>query len=133
MISICAPMGSGKTYQVREFLKQFPQGTTVLWITCRVGMAKYISEIFPKFSVYLDINNQNLQIQEFESLHKLSKRYKVVIMNEIRSSLKSATCFETNVKHIVANMEQLETLCTNAERVVCMDADLNLDECANQF
>lgn len=133
VISISAPMGSGKTYQIREFLKQFPQGTRVLFVTCRVGMAKAISGLFPEYSVYLDKNNQDYQIQEYESMHKVSKTYDIIVLDEIRSTLNSASCVETNGNNIMTNMERLEDLCTSAKHVICCDADLKLDGCVDEF
>lgn len=133
VISISAPMGSGKTYQIREFLKQFPQGTRVLFVTCRVGMANAISGLFPEYSVYLDKNNQDFQIQEYESMHKVSKTYDIIVLDEIRSTLNSASCVETNGNNGMTNMERLEDLCTSAKHVICCDADLKLDGCVDEF
>ncbi|CAM9191751.1 unnamed protein product, partial [Ectocarpus sp. 13 AM-2016] len=124
VISISAPMGSGKTYQIREFLEQFPQGTRVLFVTCRVGMAKSISGLFPEYSVYLEKNNRDWQIQEYESLHKVSKTYDIIVLDGIRSTLNSATCVKTNGNSTMTNMERLGDLCVNAKHVICCDADL---------
>lgn len=133
VISISAPMGSGKTYQIREFLKQFSQCTRVIFVTCRVGMAKSLSGLFPVYSVYLDKNNQDWQIQEYESLYKVSKTYDIIVLDEIRSTLNSATCVKTNGNNIMTNMERLEDLCVNAKHVICCDADLKLDGCVDEF
>lgn len=133
VISISAPMGTGKTYQIKNYLKQFPTDTKVLFITCRKGMAKSIGGRFEGFEVYIDKTNQPLQVQEYESLHRITTNYNIIIMDEIRSMLTSAACFETNGINLTTNMEKLQELCEVADHVICADADLHIDGCVQDF
>ena len=133
VISICAPMGTGKTFQIEQFLAQFPTGTRVLFLTCRKGMARSLSGRFKGYVVYTDKTNQDLQIVEFESLHRINTVYDVIVMDEIRSMLASAACFETNGLNLTTNMEKLQDLCEDAQHVICADADLHIDGCVKDF
>lgn len=90
VISICGSMGCGKTYQIMRFLERFPPGTRIIFFTCRKGMARSLAGRFEGFVMYLDETNQMLQIQEYESVHRLTTEYPIIIMDEIRSMLSSA-------------------------------------------
>lgn len=129
VISICGPMGCGKTYRIKEFIQLFPKGTRILFITCRKGMAASLSGRFEGFDVYTDKTNQTQQIQEYESLHRITTSYDIVILDEVRSMLASAACFETNGLNLTTNMEKLKDLCEDAQHVICADADLHIDGC----
>ena len=133
VISICAPMGTGKTFQINKFLMQFPKGTRVLFVTCRKGMAMSLGGRFEGFEVYIDKTNQVLQIQEYESLHRIHTAYDIIIMDEIRSMLTSAACFETNGLNLTTNMDKLRDLCEDAKHVICADADLHINGCVADF
>ena len=133
VISISGPMGCGKTHQIKNFLMQFPPGTRILFVTCRKGMARSTAGRFQGFVAYIDETNQELQVQEYESLHRINTHYDIVIMDEIRSMLTSAACFETNGLNITANMDKLRDLCADADHVICADADLHIDGCVKDF
>lgn len=129
VISICGPMGCGKTYRIKEFLQLFPNGTRILFVTCRKGMAASLSGRFEGFHVYLDATNQIQQIQEYESLHRITTSYDIVILDEIRSTMASAACFETNGLNLTPNLDKLRDLCEDAQHVICADADMHIDGC----
>ena len=133
IISISAGMGTGKTYQIeREIAEKDPQ--RVLIITCRRGMAATLTGRFSGFTNYQDSINEDRQIIEYESLHRLSwMKYSMIIIDEIRSTLSSAVCSETNNGHMQENMEKLQHLIYEADRVICADADLHIDGAVQCF
>lgn len=133
VISISAGMGTGKTYQIeRDIADKDPQ--RVLIITCRRGMAATLTGRFSGFTNYQDSINEDRQIIEYESLHRLSwMKYSMIIMDEIRSTLSSAVCSETNNGHMQENMEKLQHLIYEADRVICADADLHIDGAVQCF
>ncbi|CAM9116534.1 unnamed protein product [Ectocarpus sp. 8 AP-2014] len=133
VISISGPMGCGKTYQIKKYLDCFPPGTRILFLTCRKGMARSLGGRFQGFVVYLDKTNQSLQIQEYESINRITTEYRIIVIDEIRSMLASAACFETNGINLTVNMERLQDLCENADHVICADADLHIDGCVSDF
>lgn len=133
VISISGPMGCGKTYQIKKFLECFPPGTRILFLTCRKGMARSLTGRFQGFVVYLDKTNQTLQIQEYESINRITTDYPIIVIDELRSMLTSAACFETNGINLTANMERLQDLCQNADHVICADADLHIDGCVSDL
>lgn len=54
-------------------------------------------------------------------------------MDEIRSMLTSAACFETNGLNLTTNMDKLRDLCEDAKHVICADADLHIDGCVKDL
>ena len=92
-------------------------------------MAVSLSGRFEGFHVYLDETNQIQQIQEYESLHRITTSYDIVILDEIRSTMASAACFETNGLNLTPNLDKLRGLCEDAQHVICADADLHIDGC----
>ncbi|CAM9106876.1 unnamed protein product, partial [Ectocarpus sp. 13 AM-2016] len=57
----------------------------------------------------------------------------LIILDEIRSTLKSAVCRETNGGYMNENMDKLQELIYMADRVVCADADLHIDGAVETF
>ena len=134
VISISAPMGSGKTHQVELFIEKNYPNSSVLFITCRRGMARSLKGRLQFYHIYTDEINQPRQIHEYESLHKAERNlYDLVVIDEVRSMLSSAVCFETNKRNLVTNMETLQEICTNANQVICCDADLFVDGTVQDF
>eukprot|EP00903_Cladosiphon_okamuranus_P009446 g9005.t1 len=86
------------------------------------------------FTNYQDSINKDRQIIEYESLHRLSWiKYDMIIMDEIRSTLSSAVCSEANNGHMQENMEKLQHLTYEADRVICADSDLHIDGAVRCF
>jgi len=86
------------------------------------------------YHIYTDEINQQRQIHEYESLHKVQRTlYDLVVIDEVRSMLSSAVCFETNRHNLTSNMETLQEICTNANQVICCDADLFVDGSVQDF
>ena len=108
-MSCCAGMGTGKTHQIENDMDD-KKPKRVLVITCRQGMAATLTGRFSGFTSYLDAINEDHQIIEYESLHRLGHmKYDMIIMDEIRSTLNSAVCRTTNNGHMNENMEKLPT------------------------
>ncbi|CAM9364239.1 unnamed protein product, partial [Pylaiella littoralis] len=57
----------------------------------------------------------------------------MIVMDELRSMLSSAVCSETNNGHMQENMEKLQELIYQADRVICADADLHIDGAVQCF
>ena len=96
VISICAPMRSGETFQIERDTED-KDPPRVLVITRRRGMAATLTGRSSGFTNYQDAINMDRQIIEYESLHRLSwAKYDMIIMDKLRSTLNSAVCSETN-------------------------------------
>eukprot|EP00752_Nemacystus_decipiens_P017186 g15395.t1 len=133
VISISSPMRSGKTYQIERDVED-KKPPRVLLVTCRQGMATNLTGRFDGFTSYKEAINKDRQIIEYESLYRLSGiKYDMIIMDELRSTLNSAVCSETNNGHMQQNMEKLEELLYQADRVICADADLHIDGAVECF
>lgn len=134
VISVSAPMGSGKTYQIERFIEKNYPDANVLFVTCRRGMARSLKGRLQFYHIYTDDINQQRQIHEYESLHRAQRNfYDLVVIDEVRSMLSSAVCFETNKHNLTTNMETLQEICTNANQVICCDADLFVDGAVQDF
>jgi len=134
VISIDAPMGSGKTYQIEKFIEANYKDKNILFITCRRGMARSLKGRLDSYELYTDELNQRRQIQQYESLHKCKRNfYDLIVMDEIRSTLNSATCMETNKQNITTNMETLQEMFSYADQIICADADLSIDGTVSEF
>jgi len=134
VISISAPMGSGKTYQIEKFIEKNYKDKNILFITCRRGMARSLKGRLQFYELYTDKINQPRQLHQYESLHKVDRNfYDLVVIDEIRSTLNAAVCMETNRHNITTNMETLQEVCSYAEQVICADADLSIDGTVSEF
>lgn len=134
VISVSAPMGSGKTYQIEKFIQMNYPDANILFVTCRRGMARSLKGRLQFYHIYTDKINQQRQIHEYESLHKARRNfYNLVVIDEVRSMLSSAVCFETNKHNLTSNMETLQEICANATQVICCDADLFIDGAVQDF
>lgn len=134
VISISAPMGSGKTYQIEKFIEKNYKNKNILFITCRRGMARSLKGRLEFYETYTDQINQPRQLHQYESLHKVNRNfYDLIVIDEVRSMLNSAVCMETNRHNITTNMETLQEICSYAEQVICADADLSIDGTVSEF
>lgn len=134
VISISAPMGSGKTYQIEKFIEKNYKYKYILFVTCRRGMARSLKGRLNFYETYTDKVNQPRQLHQYESLHKVRRNfYDLIVIDEIRSMLNSAVCMETNRHNITTNMETLQEICTYADQVICADADLYIDGAVSEF
>ncbi|CAM9948759.1 unnamed protein product, partial [Ectocarpus fasciculatus] len=87
VVSINGGMGTGKTTQIIAD-KDHRKPKRALCITCRQGMATNMTGRFEGFTSYHDAINEDMQIIEYESLHRLNdQKYDMIILDEIRSTL----------------------------------------------
>lgn len=91
-MGIISPLGSGKTYQIRQYINKYYQNKKVLIMTGRVSLAQEFSRLFSDFEMYKDISgdiNSNKLIIQVDSLFKLItkngliKKYDLVILDEV--------------------------------------------------
>lgn len=130
---VCAPMGSGKTHAVGEFYKSFSWKPSVIYIVPRIAMGSAIQGRFVEFCVYTDKMDQKYQIIEYESLHRLMRAYDIVILDEIRSLVKSMVSTVTNKHHYLENLDLLKGLCRNSKHTILLDADIHFDGAVKTF
>lgn len=126
-INIVSGVGTGKTFREEEFIGE-NTGMSAIYITCRISMAKYIHGrmTYLGFGIYSEVTNDFRFVQEYESLYKVKQTVDVVVLDEIRSSLMSATTYETNRLNLCNDFRTLVTLCKESNNSL-MDADSNLD------
>lgn len=128
-----SPMGSGKTYRTKEFIDQLEGNPSVLWVTPRKAMAIFLKGLFPKFALYTETMNAHHQIVEYESLNKVSRTYDIIILDEIRSLIKSFVSVTTNRENLVDHMEFLVDLCRCSRHTLMLDADVRVDGAVHTF
>lgn len=140
IIRICGGMGSGKTYRVHEYMTNNPE-KSALYVTSRISMA---SDIYAHFKhlgfrayneeeVHQEINSFDRMICEYESLHRLRRTYDVVIIDETRAVMNSATVYTTNGANLIPNYDTLIHLSMECEKLIMMCADMNLDPAVDEF
>lgn len=132
-IVVKAPMGSGKTFRTREFIRSLGEDVSVAWITPRKAMAMKLKGDYPEFALYTEDMNHRLQIVEYESLHKLTRGYDIIILDEIRSLTKSFVSIKTNGPNLEENMGFLVDLCRGSRHTLMLDADVHVDGAVKTF
>ncbi|ANC96528.1 DNA replication origin-binding helicase [macacine betaherpesvirus 9] len=129
---IRAPMGSGKTSALIDFLNTIPDTESVLVISCRKTFAVELLNRFKKhnlndFYLYSDIKDRQIKkrklIIQVESLHRVSENYDVLILDEIMSIIKQFYS-KTMIKIKEVDFKFL-TLVKNSTQIVAMDATVN--------
>ncbi len=133
-IDIRAGMGTGKTYQYEKRL-EVKSDASVLGLSSRVSVAKTMVDRLKLFGfeIYLKTKNAHRWICEYESLNKLTKLPDIVTLDEFRSILKSATCYETNKSNLCAHFDTLVAICKRSKQTLIMCADTDLDGAADTF
>jgi hypothetical protein len=137
VVGICAPMGSGKSHQVRACLNELSLGKPqfkCLDVSSRrtqgAASRAAMNEYGYGFESYMDGNfdADRLTIQ-FESIHKVpvEQVFDLLILDEIRSILDCSTS-STNKDKWEANIAALRNLVLGSKRVVMCDADMLVDD-----
>lgn len=137
VVGICAPMGSGKSHQVRECIKMLSKRKPdfkCLDVSSRRTQGEAsrssMNEDGHGFVSYRDCDFEadRLTIQ-FESLFKLpvDQVYDLVIFDEIRSILDCATS-TTNQDNWESNITAFRNLMVSTKQIVLCDADMLLDD-----
>jgi hypothetical protein len=146
-ISVEAGMMMGKTEQTMKLVKQYVQrGMRVLFITQRISMASAIfqrllmegltvlkdGDTVPLFKVYNDskgpISTDHL-ICEYESIHRLTGHYDLVVMDEFRSLIETIQGATNGLKTLL-HWEKLKSLTLQSEKNLFLCADMSFDGAA---
>ena len=142
LVGVCAPMGSGKSHQVRAYLRQFAECNPMfkcLDVSSRRTQGSASRATMNAdghgFLSYKDgyVDADRLTIQ-FESLHKVPvyQEYDVLILDEIRSIMDCMTG-STNSKKCDANVAALINLVKSTKHIIMCDADLLIDSAVAVF
>lgn len=150
-INIIAGMNTGKTYRANQLVESLGEYLTtkkslnnpaksmpsrnlrVLIVTCRTSMASGLDFRFKGFDQYTDTIDSDRLIIEYESLHRTNRLYDVIIIDEVRSVLTSATTYATIRSNLARNMERLKKNMDHAQKVIFSDADSDLDGAVPYF
>ena len=133
---IKSPMGSGKTYQLREYIKMKGKNKKIIILTPRVTLAnEFMFKIFEGlgFKIYndktLDIINCEKLIIQVDSLHRMYKTgeniislFDWVILDELEMLFNRMT--EIEEKHSNECFIYLNTLLKSCSKVIALDGQL---------
>jgi len=129
IIAECSPMGTGKTYQVKEYIKK-ANPKRVLFMSPRIIFSRNIEGDFKEFDFknYKDggnLHNIDRLIMSVESIHKLEgvEPYNLLVIDEVETIL-SAFMSET-VKHSNKCVDIFEYIVKTSGKVLLMDAFLS--------
>lgn len=125
---IQASMGMGKSTQVKSYIDTAaPQ--SVLIVTCRQTLAEKFAVDFVDYTHYkkASISKQPFAICQYESLHKLSRTFDLVVLDEVRSLCACAASLTTNHGHLRDNADMFKMLVKQAKHVIALDADVDVD------
>jgi Origin of replication binding protein len=142
-----AGMKMGKTEQTMKLVKQYVQrGKRVLFITQRISMASAIfqrllmegltvledGETVPLFKDYNDLKGPitaNHMICEYESIHRLTCHYDLVVMDEFRSLIETIQGTTNGLKTLL-HWDKLKNLTLQSEKNLFLCADMSFDGAA---
>lgn len=88
---------------------------------------------FKGFDQYTDTIDSDRLIIEYESLHRTDRLYDIIIIDEVRSVLTSATTYATNRSSLARSMKRLKMNMAHAKKVILSDADSDLDGAVQYF
>ena len=153
---IKAPMGTGKTHQLTNFLlarkSQYAEDgvkVRVLMICPQRSFGMEQVQLISKMDGFVDVvfyDSPGLDLGrregisrisiQYESLHRLSLTnnfFHIVVLDEARSLMESMTNAETNHGHMRRNFESLKKFVSLADTTLIMGADINVDEAVPVF
>ena len=124
-----AGCGSGKSHQTREFVKRLGADTSIVTISNRISLAVDQMSILRDlgFKHYKDksIKWQDAPARlviQLESMHKVRKQPKVLILDEAASLMAQCVSTETHKNRLVTNFQRLKALASHADHVIALDA-----------
>lgn len=133
-----SPMGSGKSFQIAEVLKQIGLGKRVLVLSPRRCFARSIASELTRrlqdagvditFTCYLDVKDkQTLNsfpylVCQMESLHLLAPNYNILIADEIVSCLTQFSSKQTMKNNIHKVMMAFDVIWRSVEKKIICDA-----------
>lgn len=127
-----APMGSGKTSALINWLKTQPAHFSVLAISCRKTFAvellnKFQANNLHGFDLYSDVISREITsdklIIQVESLYRVTKNYHVLILDEIMSIF--TQFFSRTMNKLYEVDTKFLQLLKTAKMIIIMDATLN--------
>lgn len=137
LLIIKAPVGSGKSHAMKQFIKDQCQGKSIIIVTSRIQLAHTFKGLLADpelqganaFHAYFDQTNRqftaNRAIVQWESLTRVrANNYDVVIVDEVRMMIGQMTSVETNRAYLMANAALFERQCNRASNVLFLDADI---------
>lgn len=124
-----SPMGTGKTYQMMQFILQ-NLDKKILLISSRVSsgddLYSNILKICPDFNHYKYYQIENGCPDKFviqaESLHKINILYDILVIDECTSLRTQMASPDTHKMNITVNQKILDFQLKNCEKIVFMDA-----------
>jgi Origin of replication binding protein len=147
-ITVEAGMNMGKTERTMQLVKHYVQrGKRVLFITQRISMASAIferllrkerltvlkdGETVPLFVDYNDTKgpiSADYAICEYESIHRLTGHYDLVVMDEFRSLIETIQS-PTNGLKTLHHWDKLKSLTLQSEKNLFLCADMSFDGAA---
>ena len=130
VLCVKAGMSMGKTYQTRKLIAKLDP-KRILCISTRISLSRSQEGVLSGlgFQHYSEGTCGNRLIMQYESLHKLegSEPFDLVIMDECRSLCDNMTSVFTNEANLRINATLLKLFAQAATRVLCLDADLEVD------
>lgn len=130
------PMGSGKTTQTVNYLKE-NEDKNILWLTPRRSLVnstitKLRQEMKSEFSNYLEMMTAELKTERYkkskmlincESIHYTQKqKYEIVVIDEIETLFNTFYTTSTHKTNINKNWQTLKQHIKNAGKVIILDA-----------
>lgn len=122
-------MGTGKTTKICRALTAM-KPSSVLILTCRRSLAATsmgtYREVFPDLTHYLhlknkEINNSKFLVCQLESLHKVTSKFEVVIIDESESNLNQFHSSTTH-KQFDAIWRAFQRIVSDADKTIWADA-----------
>lgn len=129
VINIRSDLSTGKTKQLVKWLKT-KKDKKILIITCKITLANDLFSCIDWVCMYndskTDISNADKLIIQAESLHRLKKKYDIIIIDEDTSLRDQMFSLTTHKLNISVNHKMLKMQLKNAEKVILLDADISV-------
>jgi len=133
IISIKSPMGTGKSYSLKQVFKDKKNYKNILYFSCKRAFSCAMSSDFKEygFKNYLDIEdkskiqNYNRVICSVESIHYVKDKYDLVIIDEsetITNNLMGKMYIKNNP---IDGANKIIKLIKNSNKILLMDAYLS--------
>ena len=122
-----AAMGMGKTTQLNNFIEKHAEASFLV-ISSRITLSYTQLGVLSNFQHYSsrDWKGRRLIVQ-YESLHKITKCYDYIVLDEVRSIISCITSVKTNGVHLRTNALIIRTLIKEAKLTIALDADIEID------
>lgn len=128
-------MNTGKTTQLINYLKPKVENfeiASILFLSSKrtysIFLEQSLKRELPSMDIYNymhdNITNQDFVIVQVESLHKITKRYDIIVIDEITSIVKQMDS-GLHGCNLLQNRKVFKQLIYDADRIICMDADID--------